>query len=71
MGYAEKRGDYWRGRYKLGPGRYGTVSDDAGNTVKFRTKREAKQAADDADVRREMAAQSPVDVLDRLLREKG
>ena len=30
MGYAEKRGDYWRGRYKIEPGRYGTVSDAGG-----------------------------------------
>jgi integrase len=49
MGYAEKRGEYWRGRYKLGPGRYGTVCDDAGNTIRFRTKRDAKMAADDAE----------------------
>jgi integrase len=51
MGYAEKRGDYWRGRYKLGPGRYGTVKDTAGNTIRFRTRREAKQAADEAEVK--------------------
>src|SRR4051794_40014184 len=51
MGYAEKRGDYWRGRYKLGPGRYGTVCDEAGNTIKFRTKRDAKTAADDAEAK--------------------
>lgn len=46
MGYAENRGSYWRGRYKIGPGRYGTVCNDAGATIRFRTKREAKQAAD-------------------------
>lgn len=46
MGYAENRGTYWRGRYKIGPGRYGTVCNDAGVTIRFRTKREAKQAAD-------------------------
>jgi integrase len=49
MGYAEKRGDYWRGRYKLGPGKYGTVCDAAGNTIRFRTRRDAKKAADDAE----------------------
>ena len=32
MGYAEDRGDYWRGRYKLPNGRYGTVKDAAGVT---------------------------------------
>lgn len=46
MGYAENRGTYWRGRYKIGAGKYGTVCDDAGATIRFRTKREAKQAAD-------------------------
>jgi integrase len=51
MGYAEKRGDYWRGRYKLGSGRYGTVTDAAGVTMRFRTKRDATQAADDAEAK--------------------
>lgn len=49
MGYAEKRGDYWRGRYKVRPGHYDTVKDDNGATVRFRTRREAEQAADDAE----------------------
>ncbi|HZM81233.1 MAG TPA: LacI family DNA-binding transcriptional regulator [Candidatus Limnocylindrales bacterium] len=49
MGYAEKRGDYWRARYKLSPGKYGTVQDDAGTTIRFRTKREAETAANDAE----------------------
>jgi integrase len=44
MGFAEKRGSgsgtYYRGRYKIAPGKYGTLDQ------KFRTKREAKQAAD-------------------------
>jgi integrase len=51
VGYAEKRGDYWRGRYKLGPGKYGTVKDNGGATVRFRTKREAEQAANDAEAK--------------------
>ncbi len=51
MGYAENRGDYWRGRYKQGPGRYGTVRDAAGVTVRFRTRREAEQAANDAEAK--------------------
>ncbi|MFG2777546.1 LacI family DNA-binding transcriptional regulator [Streptomyces prunicolor] len=46
MGFAEDRGTYWRGRYKISTGRYGTVADESGDTVRFRTKREAKQAAD-------------------------
>jgi integrase len=46
MGYAEKRDGYWRGRYKLAPGKYGTVKDTTGATIRFRTKREAQQAAD-------------------------
>ncbi|MGP4115484.1 LacI family DNA-binding transcriptional regulator [Streptomyces sp. 4N509B] len=49
MGFAEKRGNYWRGRYKIAPGRYGTVSDPTGAVVKFATKREAKQAADEEE----------------------
>ncbi|GIJ50916.1 hypothetical protein Val02_78020 [Virgisporangium aliadipatigenens] len=51
MGYAEKRGDYWRGRYKLPSGKYGTVTNAHGETIRFRTRREAKQAADDEEVK--------------------
>jgi integrase len=51
MGYAEKRDDYWRGRYKIAPGRYATVVDDNGVTVRFRTRRDAEQAANDAEAR--------------------
>jgi integrase len=51
MGYAEKRGDYWRGRYKTAPGRYATVVDTNGATVKFRMRRDAEQAANDAEAR--------------------
>ncbi|WNZ09621.1 LacI family DNA-binding transcriptional regulator [Streptomyces sp. 11x1] len=50
MGYAEKRASYWRGRYKIEDGKYGTVSDPTGAVVKFATKREAKQAADAEEV---------------------
>ncbi|MFF1679064.1 LacI family DNA-binding transcriptional regulator [Streptomyces sp. NPDC058256] len=46
MGFAEDRGTYWRGRYKISTGKYGTVADESGDTIRFRTKREAKQAAD-------------------------
>lgn len=51
MGFAEKRGDYWRGRYKNATGKYGTVVDDFGVTVRFRTRREAEQAANDAEAK--------------------
>ncbi len=51
MGYAEKRGDYWRGRYKAGPSKYLTVVDSNGATLKFRTRREAELAANDAEAR--------------------
>ncbi|WP_238007817.1 LacI family DNA-binding transcriptional regulator [Dactylosporangium sp. AC04546] len=50
MGYAEKRGTYWRARYKMASGSYGTVKDSTGATVRFRTKREAEQAANEAEV---------------------
>jgi integrase len=51
MGYAERRGDYWRGRYKLAHGRYGTVKDCSGATARFRSRRDAEQAANDAEAR--------------------
>lgn len=51
MGFAEKRTGYWRGRYKVAPGKYDTVKDEAGRTVRFRTRREAQQAADDAEAK--------------------
>jgi integrase len=50
VGYAEKRAGYWRGRYKIEAGKYGTVADAAGAVVRFATKREAKQAADAEEV---------------------
>ncbi|MFC6090733.1 LacI family DNA-binding transcriptional regulator [Saccharothrix lopnurensis] len=49
MGFAEKRGDYYRGRFKIAPGRYGTVTDAAGATVRFDSKRAAVKAANDAE----------------------
>ncbi|MFI5910909.1 LacI family DNA-binding transcriptional regulator [Dactylosporangium sp. NPDC051541] len=51
MGFAEKRGDYWRARYKLSSGKYGTVQDEDGATVRFRTRRAAEQAADAEEVK--------------------
>jgi hypothetical protein len=38
MAYAEKRADYWRGRYWIAPGKVRTVEDDDGATVRFRTR---------------------------------
>src|SRR3954452_10498612 len=49
MGYAEKRGDYWRGRDKIAPGRYGTVTGADGVTTRFSTRRAAEAAANDAE----------------------
>jgi hypothetical protein len=46
LGYAENLGGYWRGRYKLSPGKYTTVADADGTTIRFRTKAAAKKAAD-------------------------
>ncbi|MBK3571861.1 LacI family DNA-binding transcriptional regulator [Streptomyces sp. MBT62] len=46
MGYAENLGTYWRGRYKLAPGKYATVRDADGEAIRFRTKPAAKKAAD-------------------------
>ena len=55
MGYAEKRagkdGVYYRGRYKIAPGRYGTVADAAGVTIRYRTKRQAEKAANDEEAK--------------------
>src|SRR5882757_5220333 len=51
MGYAEKRDDYFRARYKIATGRYGTVRDASGATIKFRTKREAETAANDEEAK--------------------
>ena len=46
MGYGEKRGNYYRGRYKIEQGRYGTIKDEHGNVIKFKSKPAAKKAAD-------------------------
>jgi integrase len=49
MGFAERRGDYYRARYKRPDGKYGTVKDDCGATVRFRKKLDAQRAADEAE----------------------
>jgi Phage integrase, N-terminal SAM-like domain len=51
VGFAEKRVGYWRGRYKLALGKYGTVSDASGVVVRFRTKREAERASYEAEAK--------------------
>ncbi|WP_018352209.1 LacI family DNA-binding transcriptional regulator [Longispora albida] len=51
MAYAENRTGYWRGRYKIEAGNYGTVKDEAGATIRFRTKREAEQAAEEEEAK--------------------
>ncbi len=55
MGYAEKRtgkdGVYYRSRYKIGPGKYGTVTDATGATIRFRTKRAAEEGANDEEAK--------------------
>jgi integrase len=60
VGYAEKRGTgdsaYWRGRYKLAPGRYGTVSDPDGSVRKYARKLDAKRAADAEETEQGTAA---------------
>ncbi|MFC5723559.1 LacI family DNA-binding transcriptional regulator [Streptomyces gamaensis] len=50
MGFAERRGNYWRARYKIAPGRHNTVLDAGGKAMRFATKREAKRAADAAEI---------------------
>jgi hypothetical protein len=47
MGYAEKRGEYWRGRYKMRPGQYDTVKDASGKMARFRSRRDAEHSAND------------------------
>lgn len=49
MGYAEKRGEYWRARYKIETGKYGTVRDANGVLAKFRSRRAAEMAAGDME----------------------
>lgn len=49
MGYAENLGEYWRGRYKGQDGKYTTVKDAYGTNIRFRSRREAEKAANDAE----------------------
>lgn len=49
MGFAEKRATYWRGRYKVAPGKHLTVVDERGKAIKFATKGEAQRAASEAE----------------------
>ncbi|MFD3561920.1 LacI family DNA-binding transcriptional regulator [Streptomyces sp. NPDC058686] len=49
MGFGEKRGNYWRGRYKIAPGKHLTVVGENGKPIKFATKGEAQRAASEAE----------------------
>jgi hypothetical protein len=49
VGFAEKRGNYWRGRYKTAPGKHLTVVDETGKAIRFATKGEAQRAASEAE----------------------
>jgi integrase len=49
VGFAEKRGSYWRGRYKIAPGKHLTVVDGSGKAIRFATKGEAHRAASEAE----------------------
>ncbi|RZU50673.1 integrase-like protein [Krasilnikovia cinnamomea] len=60
MAYAEKRGDYWRARYWLPTGKLATVSDTSGAAIRFRTRREAERAANDAEARARRSRVDPV-----------
>jgi integrase len=51
VGFGEKRSGYWRARYKIERGKYGTVCDEAGEVIKFATKLEAKRAGDEEEAK--------------------
>jgi integrase len=59
VGFAENLGQYWRGRYKAAPGKYETVRDSTGNSIRFNSKREAKRAADQAEAEAEQQGFRP------------
>jgi integrase len=60
MPYAEKRADYWRARYRMPTGRLATVSDTSGAAIRFRTRREAERAANDAESKARHVRLDPV-----------
>jgi integrase len=53
VGYGEKvpspKGAYWRGRYKIAAGKYGTVRNADGDVIRYDTRRDAENAANDAE----------------------
>ncbi|MER8042740.1 LacI family DNA-binding transcriptional regulator [Streptomyces sp. NPDC094032] len=51
MGFPEKRGSYYRARYKAADGTYPSVKDESGRVIKYRTEREARRAANDAEAK--------------------
>ncbi|WP_205629751.1 tyrosine-type recombinase/integrase [Jiangella muralis] len=50
MGYAENVGDYYIGRYSAG-GKWPTVKNSRGETIRYRTKRDASKAANDEEAK--------------------
>lgn len=51
MAFGHKTDNYYRGRYKAAPGKYESVRDSSGTVVRFRTKSEAKRAAEAEEVK--------------------
>ncbi|WP_037573564.1 LacI family DNA-binding transcriptional regulator [Phaeacidiphilus oryzae] len=51
MGFAEKRGDYYRARFWIAPGKLRTVVDEYGRTIKFKRKAEAAKVANDIEAK--------------------
>ncbi|WP_433615779.1 LacI family DNA-binding transcriptional regulator [Dactylosporangium sp. CA-139114] len=59
MGFAEKRDGYWRARYKSAAGKYPAVKDADGATVRFRTRRDAERAANEAEAKAREGRREP------------
>jgi integrase len=49
LGFAERRGNYWRGRYRIASRQHRTVVDERGKAIRFATKGEAQRAASEAE----------------------
>lgn len=49
MGFTEKRGNYWSGRYRIASGKHLTVVDESGKAIRFATKGVAQRAASEAE----------------------
>lgn len=66
MGFGDDRGTYFRARYKIAPGKYGTVQDELGRTIKYRTKSEAEKAAKDKEAELRIEARSKAATAQRV-----